>query len=265
MSIGNIEALVNHEQDINVQPHSGKYHSKMVDQCRDLVARRYLDEGYVSPDEVEKKDGLKFINGKIDHYVEDSEYFWKTDEEGKVVATLRVIHLPLQNIPSARLPIEQSFELYTPQQRELRQAITSNPTKVIEISALAKERSVDTFAALDMYRAVWQHAKRTGIDLCAISADERLDKTLKGLFGSAVIHAGVPAEMMGSVTVPSFLYPSRCADAMSTIYRQMMESGDEEGAAGYYGLIEYLRDGLEPRYFSTEEKAALAGIGMHVD
>jgi hypothetical protein len=85
---------------------------------------------------------------------------------------------------------------------------------------------------------------------------------LRTAFGDAIIPAGEPTEMMGSLTVPCFLYPDRCAEAMAEIYAVTLQKDGEPAAAEYRGLIDYLRDGLEPEFFATYELDALEAIGI---
>lgn len=243
----------------DVQPHSGKLASPYIDQCRRLVADRYIERGYVDEGMIDENG---FLDTSIDPYVDRSEYFWKTDDEGHVIATLRVIH-PHHFSPEGSLPIEQSFELYDIQSLQLKDVLQSDPTRVGEISALAKDAKVDTFAALDMYREIWQYAKRTDMKLCAISADAGLYKMLKSAFGDAIVQAGDSTEMMGSLTTPCFLYPSECAQAMVDIYRSTLEEQGLEKAEEYKGLILYLREGLEKDFFTDNETKALRSIGIH--
>jgi hypothetical protein len=242
----------------DTQPHSGRLPSPFIDQCRRLVASRYIDRGYVDENMIDENG---FLDSSIDPYVARSEYFWKTDEDGEVIATLRVIH-PHQFSPEGSLPIEQSFELYDIQALQLKDVLQSDPTRVGEISALAKNAKVDTFAALDMYREIWQYAKRTDMKLCAISADAGLYKMLKSAFGDAIVQAGETTKMMGSLTTPCFLYPSECPQAMVDIYNETLEAQGIEKAEEFKGLITYLREGLENEYFTDEEAKALKTIGI---
>lgn len=255
-----IEAYPYFVQDPNKQPHRGLIESEIVDNCRRLVAKRYLEVKYIQEDQLNIKGHL---SADIDPYVDESEYFWKTNEKGEIDATLRIIHMPADS--HSLLPIESSFDLFPEAREELLRMRAIDPSRVVEISALAKEKGVDRFATLEMYKTVWQHAKRTGLELCAISADARLHEDLKASFGTAVVQAGEPTEMLGSLTVPSLLYPSQCAEAMAAIYKKKeLEEGDV-AAIGYRQIIDYLREGLETEYFSTSELDELRAIGCTVD
>ncbi len=248
----------------DVQPHRGGFSSRKIDACRRLVARRYVEVGYVAEGDLDENGHL---SSAVDPYVHDSEYFWTEDgyddANDGINATIRIIH-PRVYEPDFPLPIEKSFVLYAAQEQILRRARREYPTTIVEISALAKEKGVDRFATFDMYRTIWQYAKRTKIEVCAISADSHLHVMLKDLFGAAIVEAGEPADMMGSLTVPSLLYPNECASAMAQIYKAKVAAGDQEAAKGYRELINYLRDGLEPEYFSADEKAVLRSIDIEI-
>lgn len=241
---------------MNIQPASGRYPSAQIDQCRSLVARRYVEVGYVTESDLD-------INGHlsedVDPYVEDSEYFWKANEDGKLVATLRVIH-PSEKNPF--LPIEKSFPLFLDSHMELKKTYSAEPSSVVEISALAKAEEFDKFAALDMYKAVWQHAKQTDLKLCAMSADEKLYKMLSETFGDSISQAGSPTEMMGSLTVPALLYPDKCAEAVAKIYHERFNTGKYIAASAYKSLIGYLIEGLGAEHMSQDEIIAFESIGL---
>lgn len=255
-----IETLSFQTQDPDVQPHVGYRPSTQVDAARQLVARRYLDSGYVTEQDIDKNGHL---SKDVDPYVSYSDYFWQVDSSGSVIATLRVIH-PSRFINGEKLPIESSFELHEEQRQIIEAVRQQDPASLFEISALAKEKGVDTFATIDMYKTIWQFAKRKNIAICAISADHRLHGLLKEMFGSSIVEAGEPATMMGSLTVPSMLYPDRCASAMVEIYQHKLEESGEDAARDCYNLMEYLREGLPSEFFSQEERSVLSTIGMKV-
>lgn len=247
------------EQDPEMQPHWGGRPSSAVADCRRLVARRYLEVGFVAENEL--VDG--FVSPTLDPYVDRSEYFWKKDKNGKVIATFRMIHANYL-AGELDLPIDKEFALFDVQRQILHEAFAANPESAVEISALAKEKGVGHEATLDMYKGVWQHAKRLGLSVCAISADEKLHETLKAYFGDAIEEAGEPTEMMGSRTVPSLLYPDRCAEAVAAIYRDWLDK-DEEMAHGHRAIIGYIIDGLENKYLSQVEIDAFASMRLMLD
>lgn len=247
------------EQDPEIQPHWGGKPSSAVAECRRLVARRYREVGFITEEELVDS----FVSPVLDPYVDRSEYFWKKDDRGEVIATFRMIHANYL-AGELDLPIDKEFELFSSQRQVLHEAFAADPESVVEISALAKEKGVGHEATLDMYKGVWQHAKRLKLSVCAISADGRLCTILEDLFGDAVEQAGAPAEMMGSMTIPLLLYPDRCAEAVSAIYKTKRDQ-DEEAARVYREVIGYIIQGLQEQYLSPSEIDAFASMGLTLD
>lgn len=242
------------QETIIEQPVWGSVPSEKVDECRRLVAERYRERGYVGEGDIE--DGM--LARSVDPYVNESEYFWTADDKGSVTSTVRMIHPASAD---TLLPIEKEFSLYDIQRQVLLNQKRTDPKKVVEISALARKKGTKfDGATYEMYKTIWQHAKRHGIVVCAISSDEFLDKLLVEMFGSAIERAGEPAVYLGSTTIPSVLSPDNCAAGMAEIYRS--KSGDD--AKAYIELIEYFMDGLNVEYFSDEEKRTLRAIGCNI-
>ena len=245
------------------QPVSGSSSSQRVGECRRLVARRYLDEKYISPDEVDPSTG--FMNANIDPYAGHSEYFWTLNDSHEVEATIRVIKHPSGITKGWRFPLQREFSIEDETQEYIDYFNHFHPESIIEISGLAEQKNADEFASLDMYRRFWQHAKRSNYNVCLVSADERLDKKLNVMFGQAIRQVGDSKFVMGSQTVPSLLFPDQCVKAMSDIYQNKLEQEGERSAASYKALFMYLTDGLEIDYFTNEEKFYIHRMGINID
>ena len=227
------------------------------------AASRYNDEHYISKDDIDDVTG--FMNDEIDPYYGNSEYFWTLDGEGRVEATIRVITYPHHEGEGWEFPLQKAFELDDEVRQYIEDFSATSPERIIEISGLAERYRANELASLDMYRRFWQHSKRSGYDLCLISADERLDKKLSTLFGDAIRQVGESKFMMGSQTVPSILLPNSCVQAMSDIYVDKLEKEGQQAADMYRAVFRYLIDGLEPTYFSDEEKNNMRRMDVSID
>lgn len=245
------------------QPQTVASGSSRIAECRRLVARRYYDEKYIAKDDIDGETG--FMVESVDPYYSHSEYFWTLDEKNEVEATIRVITYPYNDDPQWQFPLQKAFNLYPEAQQYINNFSQTHPESIVEVSGLAERKSANEFAALDMYRRFWQHAKRSNYSLCLISADERLDKKLSTLFGKAICQVGDSEFMMGSQTVPSILFPHDCVEAMSDIYIEKMQTEGQRAADSYRDVFLYLIDGLEPGYFSDEEKASMYRMSVIVD
>ena len=243
-----------------IQPVNGNGSFWQINDCRRLVAQRYLDSGYIKDSDIDS-EGL--MSEEADPYVNHSKYFWSEDESGEITATLRMITIP-DNDDKWLLPIERELNLFDDKREVLSRQKQESPSSVVEISALAKKKGSSSDAVLDMYKNVWQYAKRNKIQLCAISADAKLDEVLTGVFGGAISRAGEQGYYMGSTTVPSLLEPDSCAGAMADIYQSILSNNGADAASGYRLLVDYLRDGLEPEYFTDKEKQALETMGVKI-
>lgn len=247
----------------DLQPVLGTVSSVHVEQCRRLVANRYLGEGYINQNDIDPTTGI--MNSEADPYHDYSEYFWSLDGQGEVSATIRLILHPTDVVARWEFPMQKQFDVEPDYRVFIEETILAEPRSVVEISALAERKDADEFAALDMYRRMWQHAVRSGYDVCLISADERLYAKISILFGAALAQVGDSKMVMGSQTVPAVLLPRECARAMADIYNDKLSHEGDSAAEGYRSLVLYLMDGLEPDYYNDLERKHLAGIGIAVD
>lgn len=245
-----------------VQPAKGGMHSPRVAECRRLVANRYLDEGYIGASDVDSETG--YINQTIDPYYSHSEYFWTLDENDAVQSTIRVINHPLYQDDEWRFPLQREFDIDPVSQEYIDYFNKHDPELVVEVSGLAERRGADQYAAFDLYRRFWQHAKRSDYAVCLISADERLHKKLVALFGDAIHQVGDSRYVMGSDTVPSILSPGQCIKAMCDVYEQKLLEEGPQAADAYRAVFEYLINGLEPRYFTNDEKYCAFRMGVEL-
>lgn len=243
------------------QPVSGALSSREVDECRRLVASRYVDEGYVLQSELDENG---FIDQSIDPYTNHSEYFWTLGEDERVEATVRIIRHPMDDDEWV-FPLQKSFNLDAEHHNAINEFCRDYPERVVEISALAERKNANKFAAFDMFKRIWQHAKRSNYSVCLVSADERLDKKLKSLFGASIPQAGESKFVLGSMTVPSVLLPDECILATRDIYRKLLIEQDADAAEAYRQVIGYLVEGLEPQHFSDTERYHLVEMGINID
>tara|TARA_B100001245_G_scaffold116832_1_gene85762 strand:- start:7019 stop:7810 length:792 start_codon:yes stop_codon:yes gene_type:complete len=245
-----------------VQQFSGDTPSLHLDECRKLVAERYLQEGYITDAQIDLADGA--INRRTDPYVEQSEYFGVYDQDGVIEATARLIKVS-EHPEDWVFPLEKEFHLYPQFSTLIEETRRKDPRSIVEISALAKKEHVDHLTSLEVYRYIWQHAKRTGYNICLISADIRLGNKMSAMFGEAIVQVGEPSYVLGSMTVPLILQTNKCAEAMKDVYLETVAQYSESDAEVYKELINYLRDGLEAEYFDAAEKRQLADIGITID
>lgn len=246
--VGRIES---ENQNPNVQPHFGGLPSQKIDACRKLVADRYKQMKYIDDDNI-NPDG--HLDGETDGYVDASHYFWIDDAEGQVAATFRLIRTDGARV----LPIETSFSRLEDEAAEfIALQRRSQPESIVEISALAKRKGMHGINPFDIYKSMWQYARRENIDVCAMSADAKLYGILKELFGPAIEQIGEPEEVMGSKTVPALLYPKQCAQAVYTVWQKLDTA---KARAEYAGVVAYLKQGLDDSFYTATELVRLQEI-----
>lgn len=177
---------------------------------------------------------------------------------------MRIIRHPM-NDDTWVFPLQKSFHLDAEHLSAINEFCRDYPERVVEISALAERRNANQYAAFDMFKRIWQHAKRSNYSVCLVSADERLDEKLKSLFGASIPQAGESKFVLGSMTVPSVLLPDECILATRDIYRKLQAKKDANDAEVYRQVIGYLVEGLEPQFFSDTERYHLLEMGISID
>ncbi|GAC1391498.1 MAG: hypothetical protein NVSMB46_04250 [Candidatus Saccharimonadales bacterium] len=166
--------------------------------ARQLVADRYLNEGYITGDDL---DNNGFINTSLDPYVDNSTYFGSYSDEGVIKATLREI----KTDDPKDLPVIKSFNL---ENNLLLQG--KDPSTIVEISAVAKVNGggliEQSQKIVELYAAALRYSIESGQTTWVMGTDHRLTRRLGMLFGRDTFEKlGESQEYMGSVTDPIML------------------------------------------------------------
>lgn len=191
-------ATLNKIQNMSVTQASER---DMIDAAQRLHAKIYLRRKYVTPDDI-SEDGR--LNETADPYTNQSKYFVLTNQLNKhprVLATARQIH----NVAGKghdSFPTVKQLKLYP----EMEQAIRAiDPSKCVEISALAKDHGVDPRGTMMLYRTMWHHSLRNGHRIWLMACDAKVFDHLKSLFGESFTRIGDNTYYMGSEVVPAML------------------------------------------------------------
>jgi len=166
-----------------------------------LHAKIYLHNRYISTSDLDERG---VMHKMADPYQEHSDYFTvhdSRDKESKVMATARLIKAhPAHGHNS--FPTIKNLSLYPDSEKFIR---SIDPSKCIEVSALAKDFGVSSHAVMILYRALWHHSLRKDHSLWLMACDVRAYRGLKFIFGDALTRTGDNAFYMGSEVVPAML------------------------------------------------------------
>ncbi len=166
-----------------------------------LHAKVYLERKFIEEHHL-TEDGRISIDS--DPYQEHADYFIVNhiaDGNSEVVATARQITVHSQK-GHMSFPTIEKLPLYP---KDLAAIKSLDPLNCVEISGLAKHRGHSSYAALLLYRAMWQHSVRSGHQLWLMACDAQVYSQLKFMFGDALTQIGEPTVYMGSEVIPAAL------------------------------------------------------------
>lgn len=224
----------------------------LIDSARQLVARRYLAEGYIDASDITPKG---VMDRRVDPYHETSAYFVAVDAKGAVVATIRqVAHN--EDLGVLSFPFCAHLELY----QETWTLLESTPReRWVELSGLAKEPWIETVAANRLYREMWARSFAQGHEHWLIATHPRFARWLKGIFMSSMIEAGKPMEYLGSQTQPLVMHVVAGLDGVCDRY---FSSSSPRVRERCKATVEYFLDGIDAAYFSTEQVRRFTEMGV---
>ena len=160
------------------------------------LERKYIEELHLTVD--------RRINLAEDPYQEHADYFIVNhihNGKSEVVATARQIKVRAQK-GHMSFPTIEKFKLDPKMSKAIHDL---DPVTCVEISGLAKQHGHSSYAALLLYRAMWQYSVRSGHQLWLMACDAMVYKQLKFMFGDALTQIGKPTMYMGSEVVPAAL------------------------------------------------------------
>lgn len=171
--------------------------------ARRMHAQCYLDEGYVSTDDL--------VGGLIeDPWVPFSSYVVAVDtESGEIVGTARIIRPSVRGFPAFEFfPMLDSA---APFFRDL------DPNRCSEISALATPRSGLQNMAISaaIYGYVWREAVENQRAYMLAILDDRLLRILRRWFQFPFEVIGEAREYMGARTMPTAMYIPRTVEVLT--------------------------------------------------
>lgn len=223
-----------------------------IDEAQKLHAAVYLRLGFV--DEKDIKKGK--MTREFDPHQQHALYFI-LKEKGKdgrihVAATARQIqYKPEKGFLS--FPLIEKAELGT---KVLKDLISHDPNKCVEISGLAKHRETAGVSVLLLYRALWHHSLRQDHQLWIMACDPRLYQKLRILFGPAIQQVGRETQYKGASIIPAMLKPQEALNEFIRISRRR---------AWMFGvsrreLIGFFVEGLPPAFIPEKDKKYLKAI-----
>ena len=223
--------------------------------AKHLHTRVYLDRGYLQSHQVDE-NGHATI--EADPHQTHSQYFIATrlGEDGveEVVATAR-------QIIATDVKLHESFQTVTDQAlyKRAEEAIRSiNPQDCVEVSGLAKERSVPTLVTFMLYRKMWQYSIKSNHKLWIMSCDENLFGRLSFLFGDAFTQIGEKSYYKGHNVVPAALEIERSLDivinstqSLNPLKRKLKKQ-----------LIDFFLEGLPVEYLRPRQYQRLEALRL---
>jgi N-acyl-L-homoserine lactone synthetase len=172
-----------------------------VHEAQRLHARVYLEREYITHDAVGSDGRMK---PEFDSYQDHAVYFAVVDTrhpDSRIIATARQIqaqpdlaHDSFPSLKSVHIP-----KSYDAQIRSL------EPRRIVEISGLAKLRGHSPFAAMLLYRKMWQYSLEADHALWVMACDTRVYRNLKILFSDTLTEIGPESFYMGSNVVPAII------------------------------------------------------------
>ena len=162
---------------------------KFLRAAKQLHAEVYLGRNFVMERDVHK--GV--ITVRADPYQDHADYFGVIDKESDtVVAIARQIH----HNAEFPLPIFKHLDL----KKDYTQV---EPSEIVEISAFAKRRGVDSRALLLLFHEMFSHSRSKGHQYWLMAVDKKVYARMKTLFGPVLRRIGPETFYMGSDVIPA--------------------------------------------------------------
>lgn len=225
--------------------------------ARQITATRYLEEGYITPDEV-GEDGI-IID---DPYVNSSRYYVAKTAEGEVVATVReILYDPEKG--EASFPVLAHKDELDPD--VVADIEATGLEHCIEFSTLAKREDVDEMATLMLYRTMWQDAfsgqdKDDSQKIWLMAAKPALYRRFKMIFNGAIAKMGKDGQNLdypGEAVTPAIMKP---IEGLTALVGGVDEKPRQE--AGRRLMVELLIDGIDRSKLSEETQELLLEKGF---
>lgn len=215
--------------------------------ARALVARIYVQEGYLEPSHL-LDDGVP--RDDVDPYYAHSVYFGVSHfpSMDPLIAVSRIVlYHPDKGRES--FPMLAGMDL----DEEFAQTVdAADLTTWAEVGAMAKVPGATVQAPNLLYRHMWHRAVRDGHTVWLFAADQRVSRTLQNLFGEEVTLVGPRQHFMGSPTDPMVMRPPTSAD---WIAKEAAKSRDDDSMVAQLVrlALAFFLEGLEPSYFTEEQ------------
>lgn len=224
--------------------------------ARALVARVYVQEGYLEPSDL-LDDGVP--REDVDPYYSHSVYFGVSHSPtmDPLIAVSRIVlHHEDKGRDSfpmlAGMTLDDEFEQTT---------AAADLRSWAEVGAMAKVPGTTVQAPNLLYRHMWHWAVRDGHATWLFAADQRVSRTLQNLFGEEVTLVGPRQHFMGSPTDPMVMHPPTSAD---WIAKEAAASWDDDSMVAQLVrlALAFFLEGLEPTYFTDEQLDRFAAGGV---
>lgn len=176
---------------------------RYLDDAKKLHASVYVARGFVTEDDITPAG---YLSENIDPHVDHADYFVVIDMvEDEVVALVRQIHQRAGH----HLPVLQ-YQL-------AKRAYThTHDDDIVEISAFAKKRGVDSRVTLLLFAEMLRYSRQNSHQYWVFACDTRVYRSLKTLFGSLLHKTGPEVEYMGSKVIPAEV---NLDSALAQLYR----------------------------------------------
>lgn len=237
-----------------------RYHVSYVSEesflivAQKLHASVYLEEKYIEAHHV-GSDGR--MSERADPYQKHADYFVVSHTEGghsEVIATARQIRAK-STAGHESFPTVRQLDLY-PKMRAVIGKI--DPSRCVEISGLAKKRGHSSYAALLLYRQMWQHSVRSNHLLWIMACDSRVYAQLQFLFGDALTQIGEPSVYMGSEVIPATLEVHQSLDALLSAARVL----NPVRRSMKLEMVRFFVRGMDPELLSPHHIAELKRLSI---
>jgi hypothetical protein len=238
-----------------VEPHEiktaklGKEIAEEIVQAQKLHATVYLRRGFIDKSDI--RNGV--LTKKSDPHQQHALYFIvKKTKTNRVAATARQIeYTPEKGFLSFPLVEKADINL-----RMLKELVSHDPARVVEISGLAKDSDTASATILLLYRAMWHHSLKEHHQLWIMACDIRLYNRLRIIFGPAIKKIGKETSYKGGDVIPAMLNP---ADALYEFIRI------SHRRAWFFGisrtqLISFFVEGLPKKSIPTEDLEYLNNV-----
>ncbi len=211
----------------------------VIEEARRLTARVYLQQGFISLDQINER---QTIIDDADPYIPHSEYYVLMDENwNEIVATSRKIKFDEASGQKSFPLLDHEDSLDPVLFRKIEEV---GLDKVIEISALAKDKNLDSddLATLTIYKELFQNALRNSKDekLFIMACNPALFRNFKQLFNGAMQQVGPALDYPGQIAIPAMF---DLHDGPISVIEMSNDENDPK-ADSYKFIVEFMFKGL---------------------